>query len=79
MNHADGSISFVHRTEEGKRDGVVTAEGDDTRQGLLLERRAWSRGVGHGGPHKELVVTVLDLLNSIGIVVPDLFFKSVQV
>ena len=73
VDYADGTVGFVYGAQERERYGVVTTEGDDAREGLLLERRTNFVGVGHGGTHQEGIVTFFNLLNRVGVVVSRSF------
>lgn len=69
MNYANGAVGFVDGAEEGQRDGVVAAEGDDAWEGFLSERGAGEGGGGHGCSHQEGIVAIFDLLDCVGVVV----------
>jgi hypothetical protein len=72
VDDADGSVLAVYGTEERKCDGMVTSERNQTRKCLALLR--WTRliGVCVGGAAQEEVVALLDLLECVGVVIPDL-------
>lgn len=76
VNNADGTVGAVHATEEGQGDGVVTAEGDDTWQGLAVLGRSSCVGVGVGSSGEESIVTFLDLLECPGVVISVVMFWS---
>ena len=69
VDYGDWAVGFVHAAEERECDGVVTAEGDDTGEGLALGRRARSQGVGGWLAHEDAVVAFFDLLDGEGVVV----------
>ena len=52
VDHADRPVCFVDRAEEREGDGVITAKGDDTREGFALLRRANFLCVGHRFAHE---------------------------
>ena len=69
VDDADGAVGFVDAAEEGERDGVVAAEGDEAGEGFSLEGEALFVSVGVRRAHEQAVVAVFDLLDCIGIVV----------
>ena len=69
VDDADGAVGFVDGAEEGQRDGVVAAEGDDAGEGLFVLRRAHLFCVGGRCSHEETVVTFFNLLDCIGVIV----------
>jgi hypothetical protein len=69
VNDAHGAISTVDRPQQRQSDGMVTAKGDDTGQGLAILSRTLLLGVRHGLAGEDAVVTLLDLVEGIGVVV----------
>ena len=69
VDDSDRAICTVHAAKKRKGDGVVAAQGDDTRESLALLRRTRCTGVGGRLTHEDAVVALLDLMNSPGIVV----------
>ena len=45
MNDTNRTIRAVDTSKEGQRDGVVTAESDDTGKGRAFNRRAFLMGI----------------------------------
>lgn len=71
MNHADGSISSINTPQKRKSNCVVTTEGNDSRQRPTIFRGTFSLRIGGGGAIQNAVVTLLDLLNCVGIVIAE--------
>ncbi len=69
MNNTNWAVRFVDGAEEGQRDGVVAAEGDDAWECFLSEGGAGEGGGGHGCSHQEGIVAIFDLLDCVGVVV----------
>lgn len=69
VDHANGAVGAVDGAQQGQGDGVVAAEGDDTRQGLAVLGRAGLVGVGLGLAAQDGVVAFLDLVEGVGVVV----------
>jgi len=78
VNDADGAICLGDTSQKWERDGVVTAKGNDSRQSLALQRKPLLIGVGVRLPHKQIVVSLFNLLDSISIVVSDQSIESDQ-
>jgi hypothetical protein len=72
VDDGDGSVGSVHAAEEGKGDGVVTAEGNDTGKRLSLLGWADLVGVCRRLAHEDAVVALFDLLDRILVVVSTL-------
>jgi len=70
VDDGDRTVGLVHAAEQGQRDGVVSAKGNDTGQGLALGRRSDLLRVGGRLTHENAVVALFDLLDGIGVVVP---------
>jgi len=70
VNDRDGPVSAVDRPQQGKGDGVVAAQGDDSRERLALQRGALLVGVRLGRAGEDAVVAFLDLVEGEGVVVP---------
>lgn len=71
VDHRDGSICAVDGSQQREGDGVVTAQRDDTGKCLALLRGAELVGVGGGGTREDAVMTLLDLVKSPSVVVPE--------
>lgn len=69
MNDADGAIGFVYGAEQRERDRMVTAQGDDAGEGFAFQCRANFVCIGLGAAHEEIVMTVFDLLDGVGVVI----------
>lgn len=69
MDDGDGTVGAVHAPEQGKRDGMVTSEGDYTRESLAVLGNAWLFCGGLWVSHQDTVVTLFDLVESPGVVV----------
>lgn len=59
-----GTISTVDGAEEGKSNGVVSAKGDDSREGLPVFRGPELLGIGCGGAGEDRAVTFFYLVES---------------
>lgn len=70
MDDADGAVFTVDAAEQGQRDGVVTAEGNDTGKSLAPLGETLHVGIGGRLARQDAVVALLDLLDRPGIVVP---------
>jgi hypothetical protein len=70
VDYGHGTVSTVDRLQQRKGDGVVAAEGDDTGQGLAALGRSFLVRVGGGSAREDVVVSLLDLVESEGVVVP---------
>jgi hypothetical protein len=62
-------VGFVDAPEQWERDGVVTTERDDTREGLAGLADAWLLGCGVGGTGQEGIVAIFNLLEGVCVVV----------
>lgn len=69
VNDGDGSISPVDGSQQGKCDGMVAAERDDTRKSLSLLRRPSLVGVGGGTPREDIEVAFFDLVQGPSVVI----------
>ncbi len=69
VNDRDGAVRPVDGPQQGKGDGVVTAERDDTRQGLALDCGAPLVRICRGRAGEDLEVALLDLPKSPSVVV----------
>jgi hypothetical protein len=63
VDHSDWTVSTVHGAQDGERDGVVAAHGDDTWEGLAFFRQPGFFGVGGGLAHEDAVVAFFDLVD----------------
>jgi hypothetical protein len=63
------TVGTVDRTQQGQRDGVVTAQGDDTGERLALLRKTSLVGIGLGISGQDVVMSFLNLLQSPSVVV----------
>ena len=72
VDDADRAVGGGDGAEEGQRDGVVTTEGDDAREGFTVLGRTEFVGIGGGAAHEEGVVALFDLLDGVGVVVAAL-------
>lgn len=70
VNDADGTVFTVDAAQQRQGDGVVTAEGDDTRKRLALLGQTLHVRVGGRRTREDAVVALLDLLDGPGVVVP---------
>ena len=71
VNDADGSVLAVDGAEKGECNGVVTSKRNQTRKCLALLRWARLVGVCVGRAAQEEVVALLDLLECVGVVIPN--------
>lgn len=78
VDHRDGSICAVDGSQQREGDGVVTAQRDDTGKCLALLRGAELVGVGGGGTREDAVMTLLDLVKSPSVVVPEVSSLIIQ-
>lgn len=69
MYDADGTVGLVDGAEKGECNGVVASEGYDAGECPFVLGWADLLGIGGGCAHEEVVVTVLDLLDCVGVVV----------
>lgn len=69
MNHRHRPIRPVNTPQQRQRDGMVTAHGDNPREGLASLRETIFIGVGEGLAHEDAVVAFFDLLDCPGVVV----------
>ena len=58
------SVCAVHAAEQRQSDGVITAHGDHTREGLIFLRKSRLVGVSGRVAHEDAVVAFFDLVNS---------------
>ena len=65
------SVGAIDRAEERKCDCVVASEGDQTWEGLSLERWAGLVGICRGLAGKEVVMPVLNLLKRIRVIIAN--------
>lgn len=70
VNDGDRAVGLVDTAQQRQGDGVVTAEGDDTRQGFARPGHAVLVGIGVGLAHEDAVVALFNLLDGPFIVVP---------
>ena len=71
VNDADWPVCPGHTSEQGKCDRVVTAKGNDARQSLALQRKTFLIAIGVRSPHQQVVVSFLNLFDSISVVIAD--------
>jgi hypothetical protein len=71
VDDGDGSVLAVYGAEKRERDGMVTSERNQTRKCLALLRWTGLVGVCVWCAAQEEVVALLDLLQRIGVVIPD--------
>ena len=69
MDDGDGAVGAVDAAQEGERDRVVAAEGDDAWEGAAGFAGAGEVRVCAGGAGEEGVVALFDLLDGVGVVV----------
>lgn len=69
VDDCDGTVGAVHAPEQGKRDGVVSSEGDHTWKGLAVLGDTWFLGSGCWISHQDAVVALFDLVKGPGVVV----------
>lgn len=69
MNHCHRSVCLVDAPQQGESNGVVTAHGNDARQRLTSTREPQLVSVCEWLAHENAVVSLLDLLNSPGVIV----------
>lgn len=69
VDDGDGAVGAVDGAEEGERDGVVAAEGDDAGEGLAVLCWAFLVGIGGRGSREDGVVAFFDLGEGPGVVV----------
>ena len=69
MNDADRTVGLVHGAEQGERDCMVTAQSNDTGKGFAFQCGANFVCIGLRASHEELVMTIFDLLDGVGIVI----------
>ena len=69
VDDADGAVGAVDAPEEGERDGVVAAEGDDAGEGFAVFGGAGLVGVGGGFAGQEGVVAFFDLFDGVRVVI----------
>lgn len=69
VNDRDRSVRLVDTSQQGKGDSVVTAESDDTRESLSSLGEALLVRICERLAHQDAVVTLLNLLDSPGIVI----------
>lgn len=79
VDHRDGPICAVDRSQQGEGDGVVTAQCDDTGKRLALLRGAELVRIGGGGTREDTVVAFLNLVESPSVVVPEKSSLMIQV
>lgn len=70
MDNRHRTISTVDRSQERESDGVITAEGDHSGEGLSEQRRALLLGIRLGCSREDAIMALFDLVESIGVVVP---------
>lgn len=69
VNHGHGAVCAVDGTEQRQGDGVVSAEGDDARKSLALDRGAPLVRVRDGGAGEDVEVSLLNLTEGKGVVI----------
>ena len=69
MNDADGTVGFVYGAEQRERDCMVTAQSNDTGERFAFQCGANFVCIGLRASHEELVMTIFDLLDGVGIVI----------
>lgn len=69
VDDRDGTVSRNDAAEDGKRDSVIAAEGDDAGEGRALLGVPLLAGIGKGRAGEELAVALFDLLDGVDIVV----------
>ena len=69
MYDTDGTVRAVDASKQGQRNGVVTTEGNDTREGRAFEGGAFLVGVRSWRPREDAVVAFFDLVDSVGVVI----------
>lgn len=70
VDHRDGPVGTVDRSQQRQRDGVVATEGNHSRQGFALLRGAELVGIGGWVACEDIVVALFDLVQSPCVVVP---------
>ncbi len=54
MYHGNGAVYFVQGAQDGKDDGVISAQSNDSGMDLTVERRGFGgRGFVHDGARKK--------------------------
>ena len=71
VNDGDWAVRRINTSQQRKGDGVVSAEGYDSWEGLALERRASNVSIGGRLAGEDRVMPVFDLLQGICVVVAD--------
>jgi hypothetical protein len=61
VNHRDRTVSAVDRPQKRQCNSMVSAEGDDARQGFSLDRGSPFVSVCCGSAGENLIVAFLDL------------------
>ena len=69
MNDLNRTIGAIDAAEQRQGNGVVTTQSDDTWQSLALQGWSLCVSIGSWLPRQQLVVSFIDLFESIGIVV----------
>lgn len=64
MDDSHRPIRAVHAAEQRQSDGVITAHGDNTREGLIFLRKSRFVGVSGRVAHEDAVVAFFDLVDS---------------
>lgn len=72
MDDGDGPVGTVNRAQEGKCNGVVATEGDDSWERLAVLGWAFLLCVGSWRTSEDRVVAFLDLGECPGVIVPIL-------
>ena len=69
VDDRDGTVGGRHASQQGKGDGVVAAQGDDSRQRFAFFRGTGEVSAGGRRSGEELIVAQFDLFESVGVVV----------
>lgn len=69
VNHRHRPISLVDTSQQWQRNGMITTQRDNSRQGLAPARKPEPVRIGEWLAHQNTVVAFLNLLDCPGIVV----------
>ena len=70
MNDRDRAVGLVDAPQQRQSNGVIASKRDKSRQHLTSLGNALLVGIGVWFAHQETIVTILDLLNRPGVIVP---------
>lgn len=73
VDYGDGTVCTVDGAEEGKGDGVVAAEGDDSWEGLAVLGGSFLFGVCGWGAGEDAVVAFFDLVEGPCVVISGVY------